>query len=585
MPWLRHIPDGLDVKVDNEVYVVEGEWTVVITIDEPRPPAELLNFVHGLLALPQFRGRTTSINSWVPNWKTRLRRVLTECSEPRRWWRTQNSRQRRGLLDIVGQGMSFLFGTATDADLDDVRRLVSKLATNQSRIFNQLAQYTTVINHTYDEIQMNRDQINQIASRMATLMQDVDKRIRGLELQAQTLDKRFEMEVLLSRLEDISHRYVRAHEAWIRRKENLEAGRLTESILPPSVLESILTSEQQGGLIRPIQWYYEHTTIIPIWTDEHLVYKTRLPVVMPTRWHYVELQRWPMPLKEFQGQLLLPDAVLRNTETGDLDISPRCYGIRPRVCRQGLINQADIHPCLTRLLAEVPTYDPQCVVLFEKRLPLDTVHPMEYDKYVLVTDGTELALRCAGDTEQSTTVKAGVFEITLTYPCSLHGKTWKLLPTFQRSLNVTLSPEDIHVHVNVTIADLFEECYEHDPLAFGLSEMEAVDRKQINVSSLVQPVDFYFPKVWKKKLWHGFWLLLGGVLVAGLVYGRAHRRRARPSKSPIEIQLKPTSAITTETTSPTVQQAAPPSLHTQTDMSVFTFTGNQDELLTDRHSC
>ena len=55
---------------------------------------------------------------------------------------------------------------------------------------------------------------------------------------------------------------------------------------------------------------------------EHLVYKTRLPVVLPVRWHYVEIQQWPLPLQEFQGRVLLPDAVFRNTETGDLDVSP-----------------------------------------------------------------------------------------------------------------------------------------------------------------------------------------------------------------------------------------------------------------------
>ena len=51
----------------------------------------------------------------------------------------------------------------------------------------------------------------------------------------------------------------------------------------------------------------------------------------------------------FKGRVLLPDA-----ETGDLDMSlpPPVCGVRPRVRRRGLINYADIHPCVTRLLAE-----------------------------------------------------------------------------------------------------------------------------------------------------------------------------------------------------------------------------------------
>ena len=101
---------------------------------------------------------------------------------------------------------------------------------------------------------MNCDRITQIGRRMALLLRDVNSRLRGLKLRSEMLVKRSEMEILISRLEDITRQFVRSHEAWLHRKENLEAGRLTENLLPPSVLESILTSErQQGQPIRPLQ--------------------------------------------------------------------------------------------------------------------------------------------------------------------------------------------------------------------------------------------------------------------------------------------------------------------------------------------
>ena len=116
---------------------------------------------------------------------------------------------------------------------------------------------------------------------------------------------------------------------------------------------------QQGQLIRPLQWYYKHATIIPSWTYEHLVYKTQLPVVLPVGWHHVEIQQWPLPLQAFQGHVLLPDAVLRNTETGDLDVPPQFW------CKAaGSSAWPDqpcwhtVHPCVTQLLAEASTYDP-----------------------------------------------------------------------------------------------------------------------------------------------------------------------------------------------------------------------------------
>ena len=550
--------------VDGQALVVHGEWTIMITIDEPQPPPDLLPFVRKILAIPAIKDNTSLLQAWLPGWRQRLRRIVKECSQPRRWWRNKHSRQRRGLFNAIGSGLQFLFGTATDDDLDDVRRMVNSLAANQGRIYTQMAQFTTIVNHTYDEIQWNRNQINLISSKFSRIVQELDNKIRGLAVKSAARHRRFDMEMLLAQLEDVSRRFVRSHEAWLHRKENLEAGRLTENILPPTVLMEILSQDEEGQMVSPIQWYYEHAEIIPIWTEKYLVYKTRLPVVLPVQWHYVTLRQWPMPLQEYQAELVLPSTVLRNTETGELDVSPRCYGARPRVCRRGLISRASIHPCLTRLLADVPSYDPQCAVVLQRRFPMDTVHPIEYNKYILVTDGTELALRCAGTPEQRTQITSGVYELTLAYPCYLHAENWRLTPTYQRFINVTLESEVIPLHVNDTIVDMFNAQVAYDPTVFGLADMEPVDRKQITVNDLAQP--FGPPMSSNRNKWHGFWVFLVGVLVAGGVFGWRRHRQHRASGSPTEIEMAEVSsnAVPVHTSKRTQETD---------DTRVFRFTG------------
>ena len=59
---------------------------------------------------------------------------------------------------------------------------------------------------------------------------------------------------------------------------------------------------------------------------------------------------------------------------------------------------------ITRLLAEALTYDPKCVIVIEKRLPLDRTFPVEQNEYILVMDGAELALQCVGHMEQTIVV-------------------------------------------------------------------------------------------------------------------------------------------------------------------------------------
>ena len=87
-----------------------------------------------------------------------------------------------------------------------------------------------------------------------------------------------DIEFVLQDLEAVTHDYIQSHEAFWHRKENLEAGHLTENILPPEVLKLILSNSNNGStqMISPLQWSYENTAVVSIWFDHHLVYQTKL---------------------------------------------------------------------------------------------------------------------------------------------------------------------------------------------------------------------------------------------------------------------------------------------------------------------
>lgn len=56
VPWIKPLPDGLDLRITNDAVVVRGEWTVMITITDSKPPPELLDFVFHLRS--QLRNQT-----------------------------------------------------------------------------------------------------------------------------------------------------------------------------------------------------------------------------------------------------------------------------------------------------------------------------------------------------------------------------------------------------------------------------------------------------------------------------------------------------------------------------------------------
>lgn len=540
--WIMPLPDGLKVQIDPDIYVVEGEWTVLITIDEPQPPPELGRLVQRTRnAINFLKGDAAAyLQPYQADWHTRLRDIDKECATPQRWWRRrqETTRKRRGLINAIGSAMNYLFGVATDDQLDDLRDTIRELASNQQRLVNQFDQFTSVLNHTYDEIQANRHQINLISHKLRQLSAILHRDLSHVLQQVKLLALRVNFEVVISQLESISHTYVRSHEAWLHRRENLELGRLTENLLPPTVLRDILSSVEsvQAYVIEPIEWYYEHTVITPIWVDNRLIYRTKLPVIAAQTWQHVQIWNWPTPVKDYQVTLSVPTSIIRNTETGEMDLSPACYGMRPRICRRGQIQAAGQYPCLSRLLSRTPGYDPECTVMLQSRLPHDVVQPFDEDSFILQTLGTELILRCSGETEQRRTIGPGVFEINIAYPCSLHGTNWTLASIFHRRSNITFEPAHLDVVLNMSLTSMVNMSLEMDPTAFNVQDLSPVDRRQIKVS------DFLVPrlKIPKKSriLWHIFWLLIIVALVGAAVYIRRRYIQQKSAKKTPEIELE-----------------------------------------------
>ena len=115
--WIVPITDGIEVKEVKDAYIVAGQWTLLIRLDEPVMPPEFFRFV------TKFKANVANENTmgvWQRQWKQRLDVLYQRCQRPSRWWRsdpnyeTLDGRwQKRGLLNIIGKASNFLFGTAT----------------------------------------------------------------------------------------------------------------------------------------------------------------------------------------------------------------------------------------------------------------------------------------------------------------------------------------------------------------------------------------------------------------------------------------------------------------------------------------
>ena len=369
--WAHKLIDGVEIEVDEETAIIQGELTTYITITKPEYPIALLQNIKASIKILE----ADTFTPWLVIAVSRLHVAEQFITTPVSWWTPP--RTRREVVNGVGHAMRFLFGTATDSELKEVKLVLEKMQRNQDTTLLWIDQFTIAINHTYEEVQININHINLLIIEVQGISSELQNGLSGVLRQIRMVRNQQAVSEIVTQMVIAAQQYTRKCDLWQERKTHLEAGRLTESLLPSSTLKTILSSlkTHPGTIIAPLQWYYEHIPITPVWNDDVLIYKVKLPLISPEQWHFVTFTTWPVPIHPWQATLILPEHILRDTRSGGLDISPRCQGKHPRVCRRGLVTHAATYGCLTHLLPENPSYDPTCAIEMRHRIPMDTIAP------------------------------------------------------------------------------------------------------------------------------------------------------------------------------------------------------------------
>ena len=142
-------------------------------------------------------------------WLVRLERARTlvtdvlEDTIPR----GTNNRDKRGLINLGGHFAKWMFGTATDEDVQKLRAIIEETRGNQEQIVHHIGELITVVNHSQAEAVKDRDYI-----------WDQNEAIKKLQhfLQVAAIDFRHEYENIrqtfnIHRLIDIRERSAEDH--------------------------------------------------------------------------------------------------------------------------------------------------------------------------------------------------------------------------------------------------------------------------------------------------------------------------------------------------------------------------------------
>jgi hypothetical protein len=189
-------------------------------------------------------------------------------------------------LDGIGIFAGWLFGLSTEGDLNEVRHLVDLTRQKQKEIVHHINEMTTVLNHTFKEIQVNRDRIKRVSRAIYAIIPVVNELILGAQQTAnaiKNLATAAEIDRVVITLELAARDFHIAHRNYARKRENLQSGCLTESLLPPKQLIEFLklATTLQLRPIQPLYWYYRYCLVTSVQGGVTLVYKVTLPMIEP----------------------------------------------------------------------------------------------------------------------------------------------------------------------------------------------------------------------------------------------------------------------------------------------------------------
>ena len=248
-------------------------------------------------------------------------------------------------------------------------------------------------------------------------------------------------------------------------------------------------------VIEPIQWYYEYVTIEPIWDDEMLIYRAKLPLVKTTPYLYYRIDSWPLPYNTsgYSIQVNTMKNVGLDTQRGWLFTPRDCVGHDPIVCRFGIQFKENYFKCEQGILSGDHMGRQYCEVTIKKSDDQSIIEEISPSEFVLVTWGEQVTRRCLKSIPTVSHLVAGVYLVKVEKKCSYSGRDWRIDPILE--LRGRLSILSLQVNIEpLKIKEIIDEKASinlfNDTSINKLNSLEPVIRrnlKRIDVSEMYTP--------------------------------------------------------------------------------------------------
>ena len=462
---IKPLPDGVSVRGGEQLQIIEAAWHVYVTLDPPTLPSTVLHKIIKLdetfKALEKFYGTAISLDSQYFKRAVLLNKLnalpnLDHTNQPHNATHRRHKhhkRSKRGLLNVGGKVLNWLFGVATTEQLDRYHHTLNEVVGNQKTMAHAYNAMATLLNQTkgfVENLAVRQEELHQ----HLTKLNEAIVYVKTIVNVNSKLIARVKMLVDLDRYMDVLAITVDTHILHIslfkRQRMELSMGQLTRDLLQESQLREIL-SQAAGkyNIVENLQWYYQFIEVTPLWDAEsnQLLYKFDLPLLADTHHLLFNIFTHPVPVSNSSYKILLDvDPIYAlNTETGFLAAPQGCIGHDPLVCQPLVEYSQDTYKCARALITNQPSLASTCKVKITKHIPHPEVKRIDINEYVFTTWGSQLITRCSGQPPKYTTLSPGAYNLSCNLPCSINSGAWSIKCIDQKQLHRRYSLKQINV--------------------------------------------------------------------------------------------------------------------------------------------
>ena len=439
------IPNGVVVERVADAWPLAAKWCLVVTIDAPVTPpmrawtaavrAEMALRAYALQ--PADRARNLARLATLDLMEGGL-----PSSAPTR------RRVKRGLINVIGDLSSALFGTATQAEVNQLRQVLRETQVGQRALFHNQEKMVSVINITRDYLQRNCDDMlilqNQTDEFFSMLLH-MQYNAKRLAQRVSSLWVARGLDRWIDQLTEVASGFRQQWAHYRRARLHLQEDRLSEYIVSRADLGAVLDSLQHHAHVMPLDWYYAHTPVTMLWEHEgRLVATADIWAGEEEPFQLWKLRAFPVYSVNALLRLLVEPLVAVNARRTEAFTVQTCRGRTVRVC-DGRVRTSQ--SCELDIVSGVT---PRCDLEATTPSPSLGIWPLQGGRWLLSAhNATSITVHCRNAAPETITV-AGVEVWSLTGDCQLEWGHSRTSVVSSRSSQLHYS-YDVFVAPNVTI--------------------------------------------------------------------------------------------------------------------------------------